>query len=382
MCLERPELRYEPLVPRTAAALRGSKQETDLLSAIRGGDVFMHHPFDSFDPVVQLFREAAHDPDVLAISATLYRVDRTSPIVAALIEAARAGKEVRVIIELRARFDEEHNATCARTLQAAGARISYGIAGLKVHAKMALIVRREADGTRRYAHISSGNYNVANARMYTDFGFFTSDENVCRDVTDLFNVLSGCAAPSHFRSLLVAPYTLRSRLHALIDECVERHKAGSAGRMIFKMNALTDEAAIRSLVLASQAGVRIDLIVRGICCLRPGVSGTSENIHVRSIVGRFLEHSRAWYVRSGQDETLYLGSADLRSRNLDRRVEVMAPVTEPAMVALVRDEILATYLADTERARGLTRSGTYERLAAVPSGQVRSSQKELMTAPP
>jgi polyphosphate kinase len=377
--LDRPELRYPRLVQRRPAEFCRPEGRDDFFSAIRERDVFLHHPFDSFEPVVQLFRQAARDPDVLAISATLYRVDRKSPILAALVDAARAGKEVRVIVELRARFDEAHNATCARALQTAGAHVSYGMAGLKVHAKTALVVRREADGTRRYAHISSGNYHVANARAYTDFGLLTCDEDLCRDVADLFNVLSGCASPTHFRTLLVAPYTLRSRLHQLIEECTALHQNGTPGRMILKMNALTDETAAQSLLRASQAGVRVDLIVRGICCLRPGVPGASDNIHVRSIVGRFLEHSRAWHFQNGQRETLYMGSADLRSRNLDRRIEVMAPVTDPMMVARIRDEVLEKYLADTEKAWRLTNSGTYERLSVHHDRALRSSQEEFMT---
>jgi polyphosphate kinase len=363
-----------------AAGLSGPDGTTDFFAAVRARDVFLHHPFHSFEPVVQLFRQAAQDPDVLAISATLYRVDRKSPIVSALLDAARAGKEVRVIVELRARFDEEHNVKCARALQAAGAHVSYGIAGLKVHAKVALFVRREGTGTRRYVHISSGNYNVANASTYTDFGLFTCDEDICRDVTDLFNVLSGCAAPTQFRSVLVAPYTLRPKLQQLVDECVAKHKEGVPGRIILKMNALTDQAAIRSLLLASQAGVRIDLIVRGICCLRPGVPGASDNIHVRSIVGRFLEHSRAWYFQSGGRKRLYLGSADLRSRNLDRRVEVMVPVLDAPLIAQICDDILETYIADTRKACRLTAGGAYERLSARSDHAARSSHDEFMKA--
>ena len=354
--LDRPELRDEPFEPWAPPDLSAHAEE-DMFTVIRGGDRALHHPYQSFQPVIDLLQKAAHDPDVLAIKMTLYRVGRNSPIVQALLEAIENGKQVSVLVELKARFDEESNIEWARALEREGVHVVYGLVGLKVHCKIALIVRREQDGIRRYLHLGTGNYNATTARLYTDLSLFTCNADFGADATDLFNYLTGYSHKADFRKLLVAPVTLRKGMTALIRREMEH---GSRGRLIFKMNALEDRPMVRLLYEASRAGVRIDLIVRGLCCLRPGIPGVSENITVRSIVGRFLEHSRLYYFENGGNEEIYMGSADLMPRNLDRRVEILFPIMDSAIVRRLKDSVLATCLEDNHKARLGKPDGTYE----------------------
>jgi polyphosphate kinase len=354
--LDRPELRDEPFEPWVPADLSAHADE-DIFTVIREGDRLLHHPYQSFQPVIDLLQKAAHDPDVLAIKMTLYRVGRNSPIVQALLEAIENGKQVAVLVELKARFDEESNIEWARALEREGVHVVYGLVGLKVHCKIALIVRREQDGIRRYLHLGTGNYNATTARLYTDLSLFTCNPELGADATDLFNYLTGYSHKADFRQLLVAPVTLRRHIAALIRREIEH---GSRGRIIFKMNALEDKALIKMLYEASRAGVRVDLIIRGLCCLRPGIPGVSENIKVKSIVGRFLEHSRLYYFENGGKEEIYMGSADLMPRNLDRRVEILFPIVDPAIVRHLRDSVLEKLLEDNSKARLGKPEGTYE----------------------
>ena len=362
--LDRPDLRDEPFDPWVPPEFAAASEE-DIFSVIRRKDYFLHHPYQSFQPVVDLLRKAAHDPDVLAIKMTLYRVGRNSPVVQALLEAVENGKQVAVLVELKARFDEESNIEWARALEREGVHVVYGLVGLKVHCKIALIVRREHDGIRRYLHLGTGNYNVTTSRLYTDFSLFTCDPALGADATDLFNYLTGYSRKSDFRKLFVAPVTLRGRVADLIRREIAH---GKRGRLIFKMNALEDAEMIRLLYEASRAGVRIDLIVRGLCCLRPGIPGVSENITVRSIVGRFLEHSRLFYFENGGEEEIYCGSADLMPRNLDRRVELLFPILNPKIVRGIRDVLLEKCLSDTRKTRLGLPDGAYEPVAKAGSG--------------
>jgi polyphosphate kinase len=322
----------------------------------------LHHPFDSFKPVVDFLRIAAVDPDVLAIKMTLYRIGPNSPIVQALLKAMEHGKQVAVLVELKARFDEESNIHWARALEREGVHVVYGLLGLKTHSKIALVVRKEGSCLRRYVHLSTGNYNPVTAQLYTDLGYFTCDDDIGADATDLFNYLTGYSAKTNYRKLLVAPINLRDRLRSLIQREIEHHRNGRRGHLIFKMNSLMDKSIIRLLYQASQAGLKVDLVVRGICCLRPGLPDVSENIRVVSIVGRFLEHSRIFYFRNGGDEEMYLGSADLMPRNLNHRVEVLFPVESPKLIQYLRDEVLATYLKDNVQARVMLSDGGYCRI--------------------
>ncbi len=358
--LDRPDLKYAPFIPAMPPAL-AKEEDEDIFSTIRRGDILMQHPFESFQPVVTLLQKAARDPNVLAIKITLYRVGRNAPVVDALLEAAEAGKQVAVLLELKARFDEESNIGWARKLEEYGVHVVYGLMGLKVHCKALLIVRREGDVIRRYAHLSTGNYNSVTAQLYTDIGMLTCDNEIGADCTDLFNFLTGYSAKKKYRKLLVAPVSLRDRFEELIDREIEHQKNGRGGHLILKMNALVDAAMISSLYRASQAGVKVQLLVRGICCLRPGVPGVSENITVTSIVGRFLEHSRIYYFHNGGQEEVYLGSADLMPRNLNRRVEVIFPVGDPNLIKTVRDEVLGTYLKEQAKARHMLPDGKYIR---------------------
>jgi polyphosphate kinase len=355
--LERPDLKDRSFLPYTPPSLQA--KDDDIFATIRQEDILLHHPFDSFQPVVEFLRRAASDPDVLAIKMTLYRLGRNSPIVEALLDAIRNGKQVAVLVELKARFDEESNIEWARALEREGVHVVYGLLGLKVHSKVALVVRCEGDIIRRYLHMATGNYNPTTARLYTDLGMLTCNPQIAADATALFNFLTGYSDKNRFNKLLVAPINLRQRLEELIQREIEHQRRGEAGRLILKMNALEDAALIRLLYEASCAGVQIDLLVRGICCLRPGIPGVSENIRVTSIVGRFLEHSRILYFRNGGAEEIYLGSADLMPRNLNRRVEALFPVESPRLLARLRDEILGTYLADEASARRMRSDGSY-----------------------
>lgn len=357
--VERSDLKHPPTFPARPARLRGDE---DLFAAIRRQDVLLHHPFDSFTPVVDFLRQAARDPDVLAIKATLYRVGRNSPVVEALLEANRNRKQVAVLVEITARFDEESNIGWAKALEADGVHVIYGLPGLKTHAKIALVVRREGDRLARYVHLSTGNYNPGTAAAYTDVGLFTAAPEIGEDATQLFNYLTGYARPREFRRLLVAPVCLRERLVGLVEREIAHARAGRRGHLAIKVNSLADEGIAEVLVRASRAGVQVDLLVRGVCALRPGIPGATEHVRVTSIVGRFLEHSRIFWFRNGGDEELYLGSADLMRRNLSRRVEVLFPVLDPALVRHLRDDVLGTYLADDVHARRMRPDGGYDRL--------------------
>ncbi len=342
------DLHYPPFVARTHPELapNESSKPSDLLKAMRGKDILLQHPYDSFSTSVQAFlSQAANDPRVLAIKQTLYRTSGDSPIIDALIEAAESGKQVLAVVEIKARFDEVANISWARKLEEAGVHVVYGMVGLKTHAKLCLVVRQESEGLVRYCHIGTGNYNPKTARLYEDFGILTTDPQVGEDMTRLFNLLSGFAPRSRFRRLLVAPRTCRSGLLELIDAEVEWHRQTGRGHIQFKMNSIVDEALIDALYRASQAGVRVDIWVRGICAIRPGVPGLSDNVHVRSILGRFLEHSRLFWFDHGGDPQVYIGSADLMHRNLDRRVEALVRLTDPSHIKELR-ELLAVAMSD------------------------------------
>ncbi len=375
--LDRPDLKDKEFVAAIPKQLVGESGE-DLFALMRREDLLLHHPFESFQPVVDFLRQASRDPLVLAIKMTLYRVGHDSPIVAALLEAVEAGKEVAVLVELKARFDEESNIEWARKLEDAGVHVVYGLVGLKVHSKIALVVRSEGDAIRRYIHLGTGNYNPATARLYTDLGFFTCDEEIGDDATYFFNALTGYSARHEPRRLLVAPVNLRQRLQDLILREIELGKKGERGHLIFKMNALEDPEMMKMLYRASQEGVQVDLLVRGLCCLRPGVPGVSENIHVTSIVGRFLEHSRIYYFRNGGAEEIYVGSADLMRRNLSHRIEIVFPVRSANLISRLK-EILDVSLADTAKARLLQPDGYYVRSASAESAGAMNSQSWFLT---
>jgi polyphosphate kinase len=357
--LERPDLKDAPFVPTLPTSLVVAD---DLFTAIRQRDILLYHPYHSFTPVVDFVREAARDPKVLAIKQALYRLGPNSPIIDALMEARENGKQVAVLVELKARFDEENNIAWARALEQAGVHVVYGLLGLKTHAKMCLVVRRERDGIVRYVHLGTGNYNPITARMYTDLGLFTCDPEIGADVSDLFNALTGYSRKSSYRKLLVAPGTMRAQILERIEREITLHRQQGDGHIIFKMNSLVDPACIQALYRAAQAGVQIDLQIRGICCLRPGVPGISENIRVTSIVGRFLEHSRIYYFRNGGEQEILLGSADLMPRNLDHRVETIFPINDPQLRDIVLHEILNVHLRDTAQAWRLLPDGEYERI--------------------
>ncbi|MEO7703510.1 MAG: polyphosphate kinase 1 [Thermoflexales bacterium] len=372
-----PRLKDAPFTPRVPFDFPGPTSPTEAwFSLIRNGDQLLHHPYDSFTPVVDFIRAAARDPQVLAIKTTLYRVGQNSTVVQALLEAISNGKQVAAMVELKARFDEENNIQWARALEDVGAHVVYGLPRMKVHSKMTLVVRKEADGIRRYLHLGTGNYNAGTARVYTDLGLFTCQEDFCEDATELFNLLTGYSKQRVFRRLLVAPVNLRDEMLARIARETELHEAHGGGRLIFKMNAIVDPAMIEALYRASQAGVKVDLLIRGISCLRPGVSGLSENIRVISIVGRFLEHARAYYFANHGEPELYLGSADLMQRNLDRRVETVFPILDPAMRRRIIDNILELQLRDNAKARELLPDGRYRYVAG--NGKVIDSQTTLM----
>jgi polyphosphate kinase len=359
--LDRPDLKDAQFVPALPAVLAQAGPDEDQFGLISHQDILLHHPYESFQPVVDFLKKAAHDPNVLAIKACLYRTGRNSPIVQALLEAAEEDKQVATLVELKARFDEESNIEWARALEAEGVHVVYGLIGLKIHCKVAMLVRREGERIARYIHLSTGNYNAVTAHLYTDIGMFTASEEVADDVTHLFNYLTGYSAKADYKRLLVSPVNLRARMEAMIEREIEHQKQGRKGHLIFKTNALVDPEIIQLLYRASQAGVRIQLLVRGICSLRPGLPGISEHIEVTSVVGRFLEHSRIYYFHNGGDEEVYLGSADLMPRNLDHRVEILFPLADDNLVARVRDELLGRYLGDTAKARRMLSDGTYVR---------------------
>jgi polyphosphate kinase len=379
--LDLPDAKDKAFEPLTPSVFREGEP---IFDAIRHQDVLLHHPYEPFIPVVEFFRSAAKDPKVLAIKATLYRVGSDSPVVNALIEAAERGKQVAVLVELKARFDEENNIHWARRLEEVGAHVIYGIVGLKTHAKMTLVIRQESSALRRYVHLGTGNYNPATARIYTDVCLFTANSEFGADASELFNYLTGFSGQTDYRKLLVAPVGLREHLTALIRREIEHHAAGRPAGIFAKCNSLTDTALIEEMYAASAAGVPVTLIVRGMCCLRPGVPGLSENIRVASIVGRFLEHSRVYLFSNGGKEELYLGSADLMHRNLNRRVEVLFPVDDPQLRARAIREFLKDAVADNTKIRWLQPDGTYQRVSPA-AAERRNFQEELMAkyqAPP
>jgi polyphosphate kinase len=367
-----PELHDPPFTPAIPKRLIG---QTDLFAAIREGDVLLHHPYESFDPVVQFVQQAASDPNVLAIKQTLYRTSGNSPVVAALLDAAENGKQVAALIELKARFDEENNIHWARTLERVGAHVVYGLPNLKTHAKVTLVVRNEADGIRRYMHFGTGNYNDKTARTYTDLSLFTCRADLGADATQLFNALTGFSKADSYEQLLVAPVGLRTGFEELIDRETEHALAGRPSGIVAKLNAISDAGIIQALYRASRAGVPIDLIVRGMCALRPGIPGVSETIRVSSIVGRFLEHSRMFVFTNGGEREVFIGSADWMGRNLDRRVETVVPVLDTALGDFICTEILDVLLADNVKARVLRPDGSYERRAILPGEQPVEAQQ-------
>jgi polyphosphate kinase len=357
--LDRPELKYPPFTPRVPPVVH---QSSDIFEAIRAGDILLHHPFESFAPVIDFVRQAAADPRVLAIKQTLYRTGPDSLLVEALVEAAKAGKEVTVVIELRARFDEEANIRLSAILQEAGAHVVYGVVGYKTHAKMGLVVRREKNRLKHYVHLGTGNYHERNTRFYTDFGLLTADDALGEDVHKLFLQLTSLGKVARLKRLLQAPFSLHKELFAKIEREAEHARAGRPARIVAKMNALTEPQIIQALYGASQAGVQIELIVRGICCLRPGVPGLSAHIRVRSIVGRFLEHLRVYRFHNDGKEEVWLGSADWMERNFYRRVEVAFPITHAALRERVVQEALEIYLQDNVEAWELQPDGSYLRV--------------------
>jgi polyphosphate kinase len=375
--LDRGDLLYPPITPRIPDEIRSARSIT---SAIRHGDILLYHPYDSFAPVVEFVRAAASDPDVLAIKQTLYRVGSNSPIVEALSDARDEETQVAVLVELKARFDEEPNITWARRLEARGVHVAYGIVGLKTHAKICLVVRREGGGLGRYVHLGTGNYNPSTARLYTDFSYFTDDPALVEDSSDLFNYLTGYSEQEEYQELLIAPLTMRERFVELVRGQTARAERGGTARISCKMNALTDPKIIEELYLASQAGVRIELLIRGICCLKPGLEGISENIRVVSLVGRFLEHARVYAFGEGEDEKIYLGSADLMQRNLDRRVEQLFPLHEARHRKKVR-RLLDLQLSDTANAWEMNEDGDYTRLHPKEGEEPLDSQALLLEEP-
>jgi polyphosphate kinase len=358
--LERPDLKDAVFLPASTGLFShpGSSFDT-----IRKGDILLHHPYDSFDPIMRFLEDAATDPDVLAIKMTLYRTGADSPIVAALARAAENGKQVAVLVELQARFDEEKNIQWARSLERAGVHVAYGVEALKTHAKIALVVRREGNSMRRYVHVGTGNYNRQTSKVYTDIGLFTARPEFGHDASELFNFLTGFSKRTRYRKLTVAPFSLHEKVLSLIDREAEKAREGKPASIVAKMNALVDANVIRALYRASAAGVPISLAVRGICCLRPGVPGISDRISVSSVVGRFLEHSRCFAFGVGDEEEIYISSADWMPRNFFRRVELMVPISDEKAKEKIRQEILDAILKDNCRARDLGSDGDYVRRA-------------------
>lgn len=381
MSIDRYDLKYRPFAPAIPAPLKTALEDPSvtIFSRIRKKDILLHHPYESFSPVVEFLRAAARDPQVLAIKQTLYRVGKNSPVVQALLEARRDhGKQVAVLVELKARFDEESNIGWAKMLEQEGVHVTYGLMGLKTHCKIALVVRKEGEHIRRYVHLGTGNYNHVTAQLYEDIGMFTCDEEIGADCSDVFNYLTGYSLKEDYRKLLVAPINLRSQFENLIRHEMNNQKNGERGHIIFKMNSLVDPPLIKLLYQASRAGVRIDLSVRGICSLRPGIKGMSDNIRVVSVLGRFLEHSRIYYFRNGGKPNIYLGSADLMPRNLNRRVEVLFPVEEPALVRHIRSHILKTLMEDNVKSRVMLPDGSYRHLKPRSERTARNAQRTFI----
>jgi polyphosphate kinase len=382
LSINRPDLKDTPFLPGMPDAFRHANgADKNIFNAMLEGDILIHQPYQSFLPVVNFLRAAASDPDVLAIKQTLYRVGSNAPVVNALLEARREyGKQVSTLVELKARFDEESNIGWARLLEQEGVHVVYGLLGLKTHAKIALVIRKEADHIRRFVHLGTGNYNASTAQIYEDLGLFTGDPEIGADATDLFNYLTGYSNKKDYRKLLVAPLNMREKFEALIRREIAHAQAGKAARLVFKANSLVDKGIIQLLYEASNAGVKIDLIIRGMCCLRPGVAGVSENIRVVSILGRFLEHSRVYYFENDGKPQVYLGSADLMPRNLDRRVEVLFPIENAQHIETIRAR-LEVCLRDNTKARLMKPDGTYERIRPaknVPPFEVQRYLRETL----
>jgi polyphosphate kinase len=363
---------YYPVIPKHF------EEEDDIFSVIKKRDILLHHPYHSFTPVIDFIKQAVKDPDVLAIKQTLYRVGADSPIVNSLIEAAIRGKQVAVLVELKARFDEENNIFWARKLEKVGVHVVYGLVGLKTHAKMTLVVRKEMDGVKRYVHLATGNYNALTVKLYTDFGLFTADNDICADVSDIFNYLTGYSKQKEYRKLLVAPINMRSKIIEMITREIDNVNAGREGKIIWKLNSLVDPTVISALYEASCTGVKIDLIVRGICCLIPNVPGLSENIRIISIVGRYLEHSRIFYFYNNGEEDIYLSSADIMQRNLDRRVEISFPVKDQKLKNELMRTLTKVLLKDNTKARLLLPDMSYKPVIPENGEKLVNSQEWLM----
>ncbi|MFW5714626.1 MAG: polyphosphate kinase 1 [Brevefilum sp.] len=376
--INRPDLKFDAFSPSFPKAFKFDHEPNpdEFFGAIQRQDILLHHPYDSFDPVVEFLEKAAIDPNVLAIKQTLYRVGRNSPVVRALLQARRDyGKQVAVLVELKARFDEESNIEWAKLMEQEGVHVTYGLLGLKTHSKIALVVRKEGEHIRRYVHMATGNYNHTTAQLYEDIGLFTRDDAIGADATDLFNYLTGYSYKEDYRKLLVAPVQLREKFRELICQEMAHQRKHGDGRIILKMNALVDEGMIRLLYRASQAGVKIDLIIRGICCLRPGVEGLSDNIRVISVLGRFLEHSRIYYFHNHGKEIVLMGSADLMPRNLNQRVEVLFPIEDAGMVHHIREDVLEIYLQEQIKAWHMQPDGSYRYARPTEDGELLDVQR-------
>jgi polyphosphate kinase len=367
--LNRPDLKEAPIRAKELDVLKTGE---NIFDVIKREDVLLHHPYNPYATVTDMIAEAAVDPDVLAIKMCLYRIGEDSPIAPQLIKASENGKQVTVLIEIKARFDEANNIAWGKKLEEAGVHVVYGLLGLKTHAKTTLIIRREGDKLQRYVHLATGNYNPATSTIYTDLGLLTANDEIGADVGDLFNYLTVYTEPAQVRQLLMAPINLRDRMKELIERETENARNGKRARIIAKINRLADSEIVNKLYEASQAGVQIDLIIRGVCTLRPGVPGMSDNIRVRSVVGRLLEHSRVYYFENSGDPEVYMGSSDWMPRNLDRRVEVLAPIHDRAISRYLAEQYLPTYLNDTAKARVLQPDGSYKR--AVPEGEPLDAQ--------
>jgi polyphosphate kinase len=373
--LRRPDLQDAPFLPYMPRLV---SNEQTILANVADRDVLLYHPYDSFQPVITFLKQAAVDPDVMAIKITFYRIDSGSPLVDALMEARRNGKAVAAVLELKAKFDETNNISWARQLEHAGVHVVYGPVDIKIHAKMCLVVRKSREGPIRLCHLSSGNYNSKTARTYGDIGYLTADPQTAADVSDLFNALTGYCRKDDYRKLLVSPDGIRKGMVERIDREIERHREEGNGRLAFKLNALIDKGIIQALYRASMAGVKVDLNVRGLCSLRPGIPGISDNIRVTSIVSRFLEHSRIYYFRNGGDEEVLLGSSDMMTRNLDRRVEVLFPVGDPRIRGSIVRDILEVHLRDNVKARELQPDGSWKRVTPKEGEQLLDSQERLL----